>query len=153
MKVFDLACAHDHRFEGWFGSAEDYDSQLERGLIECPMCASRTIRKLPSAARLNLSGAAEKPVPGAPVVPAGEGGGADPRAVQAMFLKLARKIVENTEDVGERFAEEARRIHYREAPERGIRGTASPEQARALADEGIEVVSFPMPAGLDEPVQ
>jgi hypothetical protein len=151
MKVFDLACAHDHRFEGWFGSAEDYDSQLERGLIECPMCSSRSIRKLPSAARLNLSGATEKGATGAPA--AAGGGTPDPRAVQAMFMKLARKIVENTEDVGERFADEARRIHYREAPERGIRGTASPEQARELAEEGIEVVSFPMPAGLKEPVQ
>lgn len=153
MKVFDLACAHDHRFEGWFGSAEDYESQLERGLIECPMCSSRSIRKLPSAARLNLSGASEKPAATAPAGPAAGGAPPDPRALQAMFMKLARRIVENTEDVGERFADEARRIHYREAPERGIRGTTSPEQARELADEGIEVFSFPMPAGLKEPVQ
>lgn len=153
MKVFDLACSHDHRFEGWFGSAEDYESQLERGLIECPMCASRSIRKLPSAARLNLSGAAEKGAPGMPAGPAASSGAPDPRAVQAAFMKLARRIVESTEDVGERFADEARRIHYREAPERGIRGIASPEQARELADEGIEVMSFPMPVGLKEPVQ
>src|SRR5690606_36569749 len=59
MKVFNLACGHDHRFEGWFASAEDFDGQLERGLIECPVCGDRTIRKLPSAPRLNLSGATE----------------------------------------------------------------------------------------------
>jgi hypothetical protein len=156
MKVFNLACDNEHRFEGWFGSAEDYDSQLERGLLECPVCASRAIRKLPAAPRLNLSGATEKPpAPGG--APAGAvtqpGAQPDPRAVQALFLKMARAIVANTEDVGERFAEEARKIHYREAPERGIRGTASTEQAQELADEGIEVFTLPIPAGLKEPVQ
>lgn len=152
MKVFDLACEHEHRFEGWFGSAEDYDSQLERGLVECPVCASRAIRKLLAAPRLNLSGASEKPVePVRPAAPAQ--GSPDPRALQAMFMKMARALVENTEDVGERFAEEARKIHYRETPERGIRGVASPDEARELADEGIEVFSFPLPASLKEPVQ
>lgn len=153
MKVFNLACEHEHRFEGWFGSAEDYESQLERGLVECPMCSSRSIRKMPTAPRLNLSGASA-PQPSA--VPAAQDGTlrlGDPRALQALLMKVARSIVENTEDVGERFAEEARRIHYREAPERGIRGVASPEQAAELADEGIEVMSFPMPAVLKEPVQ
>ncbi len=70
-----------------------------------------------------------------------------------MMLKLAREILANTEDVGARFAEEARRIHYKEAPERGIRGQASAEEARALADEGIEVMAVPMPAMLKEPLQ
>ena len=154
MKVFNLACEHEHRFEGWFGSAEDYESQLARGLLECPVCASRAIRKLPAAPRLNLSGATDNPQPGAAesgrtpaAVPA------DPRVLQAMFMKMARALVENTEDVGERFAEEARRIHYREAPERGIRGIASADDARELAEEGIEVFSFPLPAALKEPVQ
>jgi hypothetical protein len=150
MKVFNLACEHDHRFEGWFGSAEDYDSQLARGLIECPVCTDTAIRKMPAAPRLNLSGASE-----APAAPRGEALGMppDPRAVQAMFMKMARNIVENTEDVGDRFAEEARRIHYRESPERGIRGVASPDEARELTDEGIEVFSFPLPPVLKEPVQ
>jgi hypothetical protein len=150
MKVFNLACEHDHRFEGWFGSAEDYDSQLVRGLIECPVCADTAIRKMPAAPRLNLSGASE-----APIAAKAEARGVqlDPRAAQAMFMKMARSIVENTEDVGERFAEEARRIHYSESPERGIRGVASPDEARELADEGIEVFSFPLPPVLKEPVQ
>jgi hypothetical protein len=150
MKVFNLACEHDHRFEGWFGSAEDYDSQLARRLIECPVCAATAIRKMPAAPRLNLSGASE-----APAMPeaAAPGRPLDPRAVQALFMKMARNIVENTEDVGDRFAEEARRIHYNESPERGIRGVASPDEARELADEGIEVVSFPLPPVLKEPVQ
>ncbi len=154
MKVFNLACEHEHRFEGWFGSAEDYDAQLARGLIECPVCANSTIRKLPAAPRLNLSGASEKPaVParGTEAKPLAEP--PDPRVLQAMFMKMARALVENTEDVGDRFADEARKIHYREAPERGIRGVASPDEARELADEGIEVFSFPIPAALKEPVQ
>ncbi len=152
MKVFNLACEHDHRFEGWFGSAEDYDSQLARGLIECPICAGRSIRKLPAAPRLNLSGASEKP--NAAVTGAKPGAQEpDPRALQAAFVRMARALIQNTEDVGERFAEEARRIHYREAPERGIRGVASADEARELADEGIEVLSFPLPAGLKEPMQ
>jgi len=163
MKVFNLACEHDHRFEGWFGSAEDYDSQHARGLVECPVCASTGIRKLPSAPRLNLSGAAEpagrpsRPGSSGPSGTSGSPGAAgvplDPRAAQALFLKMARNIVENTEDVGDRFAEEARRIHYNESPERGIRGVASPDEARELADEGIEVFAFPLPAVLKEPVQ
>ena len=157
MKVFNLACEHDHRFEGWFGSADDYDAQLARGLLECPMCANRIIRKLPAAPRLNLSGATDAPAPRqrgaddpANRVPVTS---PDPRAVQAMFMKMARAVIANTEDVGERFAEEARRIHYREAPERGIRGVASPDEARELADEGIEVFSLSIPDALKEPVQ
>lgn len=154
MKVFNLACEHDHRFEGWFGSAEDYESQQARGLVGCPVCDSREVRKLPAAPRLNLSGAAE-PQPPARAEAAQPPGQQrpDPRALQAMFVKMARTLIENTEDVGQRFAEEARRIHYREAPERGIRGVASPEEARELADEGIEVFSFPLPAALKEPLQ
>ncbi|MEI7446167.1 MAG: DUF1178 family protein [Burkholderiales bacterium] len=153
MKVFNLACEHDHRFEGWFGSAEDYDAQLARGLVECPVCASKDIRKMPTAPRLNLSGTSDKPL--APAAGGREAAAQmpDAKAMQAMVMKLARSIVENTEDVGERFADEARRIHYREAPERGIRGTASPEQARELSEEGIEVFSFPLPAAAKEPLQ
>lgn len=142
MKVFNLACEHDHPFEGWFASAEDYDDQLDRGLLECPVCASRQVRKMLSAPRLNLS-SAEAASSVAPT----------PEAAQAMMLRLARHLIKNTEDVGERFAEEARRIHYKEAPERGIRGQASAEEARELAQEGIDVLALPMPALLKEPLQ
>jgi hypothetical protein len=142
MKVFNLACEHDHPFEGWFASAEDYDDQLGRGLLECPVCASRQVRKMLSAPRLNLSSADSAPA----VAPT-------PEAAQAMMLRLARHLIKNTEDVGERFAEEARRIHYKEAPERGIRGQASAEEARELAQEGIDVLALPMPALLKEPLQ
>lgn len=158
MKVFNLACGHDHRFEGWFASAEDFDGQLERGLIECPVCGDRTIRKLPSAPRLNLSGATEPAAmraPGKPeaAVPAPVGAAPTPQQLQAMWMKLARHLVDNTEDVGENFAEEARRIHYQESPERGIRGVATAEERAELADEGIEVFAFPLPRSLKDPIQ
>jgi hypothetical protein len=147
MKVFNLGCAQDHRFEGWFASAEAFESQRERGLVECPVCGDQSVRRLPSAPRLNLSSA------GRDAPKAGEAGALTPEKVQALWLRMARHIRENTEDVGERFAEEARRIHYRDAPNRGIRGIATREEAAELAEEGIEVFSFPMPKGSNEPLQ
>lgn len=151
MKVFNLACEHDHPFEGWFASAEDYDSQLANGLLECPMCGSRVIRKMPAAPRLNLSSSSQTAQPPAAGTPGGQS--PTPAQLQALWLKMAHHIARHTEDVGEKFADEARRIHYREAPARGIRGVASPEQASELEDEGIEVFSFPMPKSLKEPLQ
>lgn len=152
MKVFNLACEHQHHFEGWFGSGADYESQRDRGLIECPVCESRSIQKMPAAPRLNLSGAAAPSA--APAAQAlAERTGVDPAQVQALFLQWARSVIQNTEDVGARFAEEARRIHYQESPERAIRGTASPEEARALSEEGIEVLAIPLPTALKQPLQ
>jgi hypothetical protein len=164
MKVFNLACGHDHRFEGWFSSAEEYDRQLERELIECPVCGDHEVRKLPSAPRLNLSGA-QAPSAAQSVAGGATAGGATagqvpsasaaptPQQLQAMWMKLARHLVDNTEDVGEGFAEEARRIHYQEAPERGIRGVATSKEREALQDEGIEVFAFPLPRALKDPIQ
>lgn len=159
MKVFNLACGHDHRFEGWFSSAEEYDRQLEHELIECPVCGDHEVRKLPSAPRLNLSGAQAPSVaqPGAGGPAAGQvpspSAAPTPQQLQAMWMKLARHLVDNTEDVGDGFAEEARRIHYQEAPERGIRGVATSEEREALQDEGIEVFAFPLPRVLKDPIQ
>lgn len=154
MKVFNLACEHDHRFEGWFGSAEAFDEQLGRGVVECPVCASTAIRKMPSAPRLNLSSAHESQRPAGRHEP-GQVAAAMPtrQQLQAIWMKVARHLADHTEDVGERFAEEARRIHYEEAPQRGIRGVATREQQAELEDEGIEVLSFPLPAAAKEPLQ
>lgn len=147
MKVLDLRCTNGHGFEGWFGSEEDFLDQNGRGLVECPLCADRVVTRLPSAPRLNLSGAREPlPVPG----PKAEPSAAD---LQALWMQVVRHAIENTDDVGERFAEEARRIHYGETDARGIRGVASPEERHALHEEGIEVVSLPMPPALKGPVQ
>ncbi len=154
MKVFNLACEHDHRFEGWFGSAQAFDEQRERGLVECPVCASKSVRKMPSAPRLNLSsGHDPQAAPSPPEDGRMTAAMPTPAQLQALWMKMARHLAETTEDVGERFAEEARRIHYSEAPERGIRGVATPEQRAELEDEGIEVLSFPLPAAAKEPLQ
>lgn len=146
LKVYNLRCANEHAFEGWFSSENDYDTQCERGLLTCPMCASDRIERLPSAPRLNL-GATAPAAPMQPtVMPSAE-------QLQAMFVRMAREIAANTEDVGERFADEARRIHYQEAPDRGIRGLTSKEEAEALADEGIRVMPMPFGHLLKEPLQ
>ncbi len=147
MKVLNLRCARDHRFEGWFASDEDFASQGERGLIACPLCDDKTIVRLPSAPRLNVS----TPRGDAPAAPAA-GEIALARA-QGRWLRALRDMIASTEDVGDRFPEEARRIHYGEAQERGIRGRATPEDADALRDEGIEVVAVAVPEPLKNPVQ
>jgi hypothetical protein len=152
MKVFNLVCAKDHRFEGWFASSGDYDNQLERGLLDCPICGDRAVSRLPSAPRLNLSSAPEPAQP-TPASSVSTTSAPTPEQLQSAWLRMARKLIEGTEDVGDRFAEEARRIHYREAPERGIRGVASDEDRRSLSEEGIEVIAFPMPLSLKDPLQ
>lgn len=145
MKVLNLRCAHDHRFEGWFASEDDAQSQISRELVQCPVCGDHAVSRLPSAPRLNLSGAGgDKPARAA-----AEGDTA-PVSLQSLYLQAVRQVLAKTEDVGERFAEEARRIHYEEAPERGIRGTASPDEVRALADEGIDTFPLVVPAALKQ---
>ena len=158
MKVLDLRCANGHGFEGWFASEDDYMAQNGRGLIECPLCADRAVTRLPSAPRLNLSGAREV-MPAAPIAPtAPSSPGPSPTQVrpadmQAAWLQAVRHLMANTDDVGERFAEEARRIHYGETPERGIRGQTTDHERQALSEEGIEVMSIPVPRALKGTVQ
>lgn len=150
MKVLDLRCGQGHGFEGWFGSEQDFVDQCGRGVIACPMCGDHGITRLPSAPRLNLSGARELEL-------AAKGAGTEvaPAAgdLQAAWLAAARAVLARTEDVGERFAEEARRIHYGESPDRGIRGQATPEDRDALREEGIDIFTLPLPAALKEPLQ
>jgi hypothetical protein len=141
MKVIDLRCHNGHGFEGWFASDDEFLDQNGRQLIACPLCADTVIVRLPSAPRLNLSGAREpEPPPPQP----------DP---QVHWMQLIRHVLASTEDVGERFADEARRIHYGETKQRGIRGQATPDEREALLDEGIEVMPLPLPAALKEPLQ
>ncbi|AZY53226.1 DUF1178 family protein [Bordetella avium] len=136
LKVFDLECEHGHLFEGWFSSHDDYDAQHNRGLLSCPVCASRSIVKRLSAPRLNV---AHLHQPSAQT---------SPQALQAEALRQMRKWVSQTENVGPAFAVEARRIHEGEAAERPIRGTATPEERAELADDGIHVL--PLPSFLDD---
>ena len=174
MKVLNLRCSRLHCFEGWFASENDFQSQLTRGLMECPVCADSEIQKMPSAPRLNFgaqaAGQAElsardpaQPAAGSQVqLDKGEGGG--PAAVhkplmrpglaeQAAFLVALRQVMAATEDVGRRFVEEARRMHYGEAPARSIRGQASPREALEMREEGIEVMALPLFPGSAETLQ
>lgn len=147
MKVLNLQCSHQHVFEGWFGSDDEFRGQLAGGLLECPLCGDTGITKLPSAPRLSLGAAQPAPAPKQEVVAMPD------VAIQRAWLQMVRHVMANTEDVGERFAEEARRIHHGESEERGIRGQASREETEALLDEGIGVLPLPIPKALKGPVQ
>jgi hypothetical protein len=145
MKVLDLACCQSHVFEGWFASEEDFLSQRERSLIECPVCGTASVSKKLSAPRLNLAGpdsqSAALPQEMLAVT------GAE-QTLQAAWMTMARRVLASTDDVGERFAEEARRIHYGESKERGIRGQASRAETESLLEEGIAVMQLPLPEAL-----
>lgn len=145
MKVLNLRCENGHGFEGWFASDDEFMDQNGRGLVECPLCAHKVVSRMPSAPRLNISGAREPQAQ-----PQAEPQAAD---LQAAWMNSVRALMQRTEDVGERFAEEARRIHYGEEPVRGIRGQATPQERAGLQEEGIETVSIPVPAALKGPVQ
>ncbi len=150
MKVFDLICDAGHRFEGWFASAEQYASQREALAVHCPLCESSEVRREPSAPRLNLG--SEETASATGTTPQAALGGDNSSMVAAVFERLRRMVAE-TEDVGARFAEEARRIHYDETPARAIRGIASAQEQRALHDEGIETIRLPIPRALTETLQ
>ena len=147
MIVFDLHCAKGHRFEGWFGSARDFESQKKRGLLSCPSCGGTAIERGLSAPRLNM-GAQEPKQPSAPAAaqktPDMEG--KDPFAVaQILYSRMLDEILTKSEDVGAKFPEEARKIYYEQAPGRAIRGQATKEEHDSLVDEGIPVARFPVP--------
>jgi hypothetical protein len=146
MKVLNLRCTHDHRFEGWFGSDADFVAQGERGLVACPLCDDKTISRLPSAPRLNVSTQRGEPEARSAVE-------TTEVHAQRRWMRAVRDLMDKTEDVGDRFPEEARRIHYGEAKERGIRGHASSEDADALRDEGIDIFAVPVPVPLKGTVQ
>ena len=150
MKVFDLGCAQGHVFEGWFASEGDYLHQSKAGLLDCPVCADRQITKRLSAPRLNLSrmGDSEGPSDLAPAVkPQTDNAvSTDPSPeahLQARWLRQMREHLARTEDVGERFAQEARRMHQGESPSRAIRGRVPLDEAVALWEEGIPVLPVP----------
>ena len=154
MIVFNLSCSQNHRFDGWFRSAADYESQSGKGLVECPLCGDKSITKHLSAPRIN-AGADEI------AVPRDEETG--PREVmaasmlpdlQAHMLKQFKSFIQaNTENVGGQFAEVARRMHYGEEKHRNIRGRVSAEESAALHEEGIETVNLPHGVFMDEGVQ
>lgn len=180
MKVLDLQCAQHHVFEGWFGSEDDFQSQLARGLVMCPLCGDAQVTKKLSAPRLNLStsrgerdhahanvGDVQASQATAPAITATPAHAAtaptlpslqdvanlEPAQLQAALLQMVRHVVANTEDVGDSFPEEARKMHYGEAEPRNIRGHATPEETEELIDEGIAVMPLPLSHALKEPLQ
>lgn len=166
MKVYNLACPLNHRFEGWFASEEDCLAQQDKGMLACPICDSTEISRMPSAPHIAKSGSNKDAststeltvASSATTDHAGVSGtlsgdvlaltGSDhsqlQAQVQAAFLKGMRDLMGKSEDVGNSFAEEARKIHYKESPERSIRGQTTLDEAEALRDEGIEVMAMPM---------
>jgi hypothetical protein len=137
MIVYDLICAREHRFEGWFGSAEDFARQRDGALIRCPLCDDAGIERRPSA-QVRIGRAAPPAEARTETTQTTAVAGGDGET-----LKLVRRLVASTENVGRAFAEEARKIHYEEAPARGIRGQATADEAESLRDEGIDFLSLP----------
>jgi hypothetical protein len=192
LKVLDLACQHGHSFEGWFGSEEDFQSQLTRGLVQCPICDDAKIIKKLSAPRLNLSGAKEAAPANEQSAPAAEHDAIHSIAptvgstgaislkdsenatqataaehplhslmrnpeFQTAYMQMAKEVLAKTDDVGNDFAREARKIHYAKdkstSKQRGIRGQASHDETMELLDEGIDVMPLPLPRALKGPLQ
>lgn len=141
MIVFDLKCASQgHIFEAWFGSSEAFEEQRGRGLVECPLCGSSDVAKAVMAPRVAPKGNR--------VGAATEGLSSDPAAVKAMMASMAeaqRKMLEGSDFVGDRFADEARAIHLGEADARSIHGRATKEQTASLKEDGIKVAPLPFP--------
>ena len=136
MIVFDLICEDQHRFEGWFASGEDFTSQKGRGLLNCPVCGGVHVEKLPAA---KIRKQAEL-APAEPTGPVQAG-----KTEQINVSRMVDYILTHSEDVGKSFAEEARRIHNQETPQRSIRGVATRDETEELREEGIAVFSLPIP--------
>jgi hypothetical protein len=152
MIVFNLGCGKGHRFDGWFASSEQYESQQRRGMLECPVCGDKAIKKLLSAPRLNLNGGSgptesgDEPAGKKLPVTAEAAERTRMLAAQTEFYKQLKEMLETSDDVGDRFAEEARRIHYKETPARHIHGVTTREEAVELLEEGVSVL--PLPFGI-----
>lgn len=140
MIVLNLRCSKEHRFEGWFASGAEFERQSVENMVACPTCGDTHVIRLPSAPHIQSATSAVvapalAPEPAEVMEKVPE--------VVADLVRAIGEMVRNTENVGERFAEEARRIHYQEAPARSIRGHATREEADELLDEGISVLPVP----------
>lgn len=134
MIRFSLCCDKDHEFEAWFGSNDDFDSQKHRGLVNCPVCGSvEVVKALMAPAVSTQAKEVERPLAMDP----------NRREMMIKLREMVQSVRANSEDVGERFPEEARKIHHGEAEARGIIGRASSDEAKALIDEGIEIAPLP----------
>jgi len=138
MIVYELACKAGHAFEGWYASPDAFDTQRDAGHLECPACGTKQVLKRPSAPYVHTQGAS------APVAP--------PNALdrEKALGELRAFILTNTEDVGRKFAEIAKRIHHGDEARRGIRGHVTPDEAAELQDEGVDAFHVSGELGLDE---
>jgi hypothetical protein len=149
MKVLDLQCTQGHTFEGWFACEEDFLTQCADSMVQCPLCGDAAVHKKPSAPRLNLATTRQhQPTETVQATVPDQG-----NALTTAWLELARRMVANTRDVGEHFAEEARKMHYGESQEQAIRGQTTVDEARALLDEGIDILPLVLPHAVKEPLQ
>ena len=140
MIKFTLACEAGHNFEGWFGSSDDYEAQIKRDLVSCPYCGTLKVEKALMAPSVSTSRTKEKIQDKINVATVN-------KSRQAMFAELKEmrdKITANAENVGERFPEEARKIHYGESEERSIYGEASSEDVKDLVEEGVKIAPLPV---------
>lgn len=133
MIRYALLCEHEHAFEGWFGSSADYDDQQARGLLECPLCASKAVRKQMMAPAVAGTKKAETP---------GQPGQMRAMMMEAMS-RVRRHVEDNFDNVGDAFAKEARAIHEGRSEERGIYGQATAKEVKALVEDGVPVAPLP----------
>ena len=147
MIVYDLHCANGHRFEGWFGSSADYDSQQERGLVACPECGSATVGKAPMAPAVGAKGNAAQSglVENAPSQVSNQSMPPEVEKALSALAKAQAKALETSTWVGDKFADEARSQHYGEKDEAPIHGKATRKQAEDLAAEGVAVAPILFP--------
>lgn len=152
MILFDLKCQDGHGFEAWFRDGAAYDAQVAAGDIACPVCGDTRVTKAPMAPRISKGPLGDRAIP--PQLRP-EGSSAEARTpmvageLKAELEGLRRKIEENCDPVGDKFAEEARRIHYGEAPHRDIYGQATEAEASELVEEGVEFARIPWPVRTD----
>ena len=135
MIVFDLKCATGHVFEAWFRSNDDFETQKKRGFVDCPACGSHRVEKALMAPAVSTGRKREKIA-----LAMGE----EQKKAMAELKALSRKMRENADYVGDKFAEEARKIHFGETDPRGIYGEATPEEAKSLAEDGVEFMPIPL---------
>ncbi|BBD39681.1 hypothetical protein Amn_45610 [Aminobacter sp. Y103A] len=135
MIRFSLHCDHAHDFEGWFRSNDDFETQRKRGFVSCPECGSQKVEKALMAPAVSTSRKQEKVA-----LAMGE----EQRKMMAALKDLSQKVRENAENVGDKFAEEARKIHFGETEARGIYGAATLDEAKGLAEDGIEFMPLPV---------
>jgi hypothetical protein len=132
MIRYALNCEHDHGFEGWFGSSADFEDQQARGLLECPVCGSKAVRKQIMAPAVAGTRRTQK-----------EAQATSRGMMMEAMSRIRQHVVDNFDDVGDAFAKEARAIHDGKSEARGIYGQATPTEVKALVDDGVPVAPMP----------